>query len=115
MPTPQPLKSSRKAWIPCLAIGLIGLILPGLSAPQPNTDHPDTPPANQTSPDTDQENTIKECVVTFVTGRTLTGILMDSNDQSIVLRINGIDTTYRRARIASVKFLPPPPSRPASK
>jgi len=108
MPTPQPLKPSRKAWIPCLAIGLIGLILPGLSAPdQPITDHPDTAPANQTSLDTNQENTIKECVVVFATGRTLTGILMDSNDQSIVLRINGIDTTYRRARIASVKFLPP--------
>lgn len=32
---------------------------------------------------------------------------MRSDETSVVLRINGIDTTYRRARIASIKFLPP--------
>lgn len=48
----------------------------------------------------------QECVVTFTTGRRLTGIMMGSHEDTIVLRINGIDTTYRRARIANIKFLP---------
>lgn len=48
----------------------------------------------------------QECVVTFLNGRTITGILMKSDEDSVVLRINNIDTTYRRARLASVRFLP---------
>tara|TARA_R110000744_G_scaffold98402_1_gene190118 strand:+ start:2132 stop:3346 length:1215 start_codon:yes stop_codon:yes gene_type:complete len=48
-----------------------------------------------------------ECTITLDSGRTITGVLMHSDDESIVLRINGIDTTYRRTRIASIKRLPP--------
>lgn len=51
--------------------------------------------------------TLPECVITLTTGRKLTGLMMESSDESVVLRINGIDTTYRRARIASIDFLPP--------
>ncbi len=54
----------------------------------------------------DLSSVAQECVVTFLNGRTITGILMKSDEESVVLRINNIDTTYRRARLASVKFLP---------
>jgi hypothetical protein len=53
------------------------------------------------------QTTLQECEVTFLSGRRLTGIMMESDEESIVLRINGIDTTYRRARIAKIEFLPP--------
>lgn len=55
----------------------------------------------------DLDSIAQECVVTFLNGRRITGILMESDEESIVLRINNIDTTYRRARLASVRFLPP--------
>lgn len=72
------------------------------------------PESNPTVPivvERDLDSVASECVVTFLNGRTITGILMESDEESVVLRINGIDTTYRRARLASVRFLPSVESR----
>jgi hypothetical protein len=88
-------------------LGSFGFIAPE-NQNTPTQTAPSTTPENSTTtsqaPDPDE---IKECVVTFLNGRKLTGLLMSSGVESIVLRINGIDTTYRRAKIASVNFLPP--------
>lgn len=93
-----------------IALGLTGSLLLGLAAPLASNPAPTDPTDSADTPASTQSSTnaeIQECVVTFRTGRKLTGILMDSDDESVVLRINGIDTTYRRARISSVRFLEP--------
>lgn len=59
----------------------------------------------------DIDTTLQECVVTFTNGRQITGILMESNEDAVVLRINGIDTTYQRSNIANTRFLPSVESR----
>ncbi|MFK7759273.1 MAG: hypothetical protein AB8C13_04925 [Phycisphaerales bacterium] len=59
----------------------------------------------------DIDTTLQECVVTFTNGRQITGILMDSSEDAVVLRINGIDTTYQRSKIANTRFLPSVESR----
>lgn len=74
---------------------------------------PDEPPPaaeagrdGQGSPDGDDEG-FTEAVVTLVGGREIQGRLVDRNDDAVVVRINGIDTTLPRHRVASVRVLPP--------
>ncbi|MBO6514438.1 MAG: hypothetical protein JJ974_10780, partial [Phycisphaerales bacterium] len=88
-----------------------GLMM-GLTQQQANqqSSQPADQPTDQDVPlivEKDLDSIAQECVVTFLNGRRITGILMESDEESIVLRINNIDTTYRRARLASVRFLPP--------
>ncbi len=89
--------------IPVLAMTLVGAA--------PLIAHTGTEPADPEQPKPEQSDperaTPRECVVTLPGGRTLTGILMDSREDEIVLRINGIDTTFQRSRIESIDFLPP--------
>ena len=92
---------------PC-AIALSGLVLAGLSSPDSAAPPPTAPVETKAiQQSTTSSIAVDECEITFLTGRKLTGLLMRSDESSVVLRINGIDTTYRRARIASIKFLPP--------
>lgn len=72
----------------------------------PTAADPEATPSVPIVIERDLDSVASECVVTFLNGRTITGILMESDEESVVLRINGIDTTYRRARLASVRFLP---------
>ena len=90
---------------------LIGGAL-AMTAFQPVNDESGTAVINEPATQTDDVNIgLPECVITLTTGRKLTGLMMESNEESVVLRINGIDTTYRRARIAKIDFLPPIPER----
>ena len=91
-------------------LALCGCSIMGLGASQLPQEQ------DQSTQDTEQQHQTNgaqasteasECTITLDSGRSITGILMQSDEESIVLRINGIDTTYRRERIASVKLLPP--------
>jgi len=70
---------------------------------QPTNPNPNpTPSKTQT-----QDDTIKECVVTLISGRKITGELVREDDLIVVISINGIDTTFQRKNVASVNILPP--------
>jgi hypothetical protein len=78
------------------------------SSPPTEAEQQSSEPSNDTSPSEKiVDTTLRECTITIDSGRKITGIMMESNEDSVVLRINGIDTTYRRARIAKIEFLPP--------
>lgn len=62
---------------------------------------------SEPSTDTEREEGLLECVVTMNSGRKITGFLIESRDDSIVLRLEGVDTTYQRKNIRSVEFLAP--------
>ncbi|MEM9372884.1 MAG: hypothetical protein AAGA55_04500, partial [Planctomycetota bacterium] len=49
---------------------------------------------------------LTEAIVTLHSGRRISGFLIESSDERIVLRINGIDTTFLRSRVAGLKVLP---------
>lgn len=61
----------------------------------------------EASEDTEHEEGLLECVVTMNSGRKITGFLIESRDESIVIRLEGVDTTYQRKNISSVEFLAP--------
>ena len=87
----------RAATLAACALGVASIVgAAGRSAPR------DEPPTHVP----DGEDPVRECRVGLVNGTTLTGILMKSGDDEIVLRINGIDTTIERRRIANLRFLP---------
>ena len=54
---------------------------------------------------------IKECIVTLVSGRTLTGELISQDSQLVVVSIKGIKTTFQRRSVSSVTVLEPVPQR----
>lgn len=88
--------------IPVLAMTLLGagsITLGARSEPRE--------PDQRETPQAPEIQSPRECVVTLPGGRRLTGILMESREDEIVLRINGIDTTFQRSRISSIDFLPP--------
>jgi hypothetical protein len=94
-----------------VAITSIAMTEPPETAPEQGIEQADrtaseTQPANDPI-DQKAEEGLHECVLTFITGRTITGFLMESRDEDVVLRLEGIDTTYRRSSISSIKFLPP--------
>ena len=110
MPARRPNKRLLSYLPSLLALGVCGAVLIGLTAPDQSPEQGTPPQAPQSTHEGNVpsgDSGVQECVVTFVAGRKLTGIMMDSNDENIVLRINGIDTTYRRPKIASIDFLPP--------
>jgi len=86
-------------------LSLCGMILTGLDAPESNTPQPTAQSERTAKPSS--SSAAQEATVTFLSGRKITGLMISSDDESVVLRINGIDTTYRRSRIASIKVLPP--------
>jgi len=51
--------------------------------------------------------TLTEAVVTLHSGRQITGFLIEESAESVVIRINDIDTTFPRARIAALRILAP--------
>lgn len=50
---------------------------------------------------------LEEAVVVLSTGREVSGLLIEQTERAVVLRINGIDTTFQRERIAGVRVLAP--------
>ena len=85
-----------------------------------NTAAPQLEPANDPATASDAEPTtgsdslndgsdegVLECVLTMTSGRKITGFLIESLDDAVVIRLEGIDTTYRRKNIDSIEFLPP--------
>ena len=53
-----------------------------------------------------REEGIREVVVVLNSGREIVGALVSDSDESVVVRINGIDTTLPRARVAGIRDLP---------
>ena len=49
----------------------------------------------------------RECIITLLSGRTLTGEFVREDSLIVIIGINGIETTFRKADIANVKVLPP--------
>lgn len=67
----------------------------------------DTAPAADDATETRTEEGVVEAVVTLSSGRQLEGVLVSDTPESVVIRINGIDTTLPRWRVAGVRVLPP--------
>lgn len=90
-----------------LALSLAALIALGAALPvshQPASD-PGQAPANESEPPAD--DTVTEAIVTLHSGRQITGFLVERTDEHVVIRINSIDTTFPRNRIARISILPP--------
>lgn len=64
-------------------------------------------PAEPEQPAPQADDTVREVVVTLTSGREITGFLVSENDEQVVIRINGIDTTLPRNRVAGVRELAP--------
>jgi len=90
-----------------ITLGVCGVALLGFTTHGQPSNHPATDGPGSIGGDSIKDSGVRECVVTFLTGRKLTGIMMESNEENVVLRINGIDTTYRRTKIESIEFLAP--------
>ena len=54
---------------------------------------------------------IRECVVTLLSGRKITGELVREDSLIVVIAINNIETTFQRQRVAQIKILDPIPQR----
>ena len=54
-----------------------------------------------------QQNGINECIITLASGRTITGELIKQNSQIVIVSIKGIETTFQRSSISSVRVLAP--------
>ncbi len=61
----------------------------------------------QAEPDAHTDAGIQECVITLLSGRRITGELVRQDSLIVVVRINGINTTFQRDRVAAIKILPP--------
>lgn len=84
-----------------LAGGLIVATLGGVALlPQPE---PPAPAVVDPAPIT----SVEEVVIVLHTGREITGFLISETDESVVIRISEIDTTFPRHRVASVRRLAP--------
>lgn len=64
------------------------------------------PATDETDADTHNQG-MRECVITLSSGRTISGELISESSREVVVRINGIDTTFKRHTIANVVVLPP--------
>ncbi|MEX0876339.1 MAG: hypothetical protein WD114_02675 [Phycisphaerales bacterium] len=53
------------------------------------------------------EEGIEEAEITLISGRTLRGELVRQTPETVVIGIDGIETTFQRRNIAEVKVLPP--------
>ncbi len=115
-PMPQSSKSSlrRRLNTPISTLAACLLFAGGLGAmsiqPDPaDADPMDTHPAHDgvTSPEGAADEGLNECVITLVSGRKITGFLIESRDEEVVIRLEGIDTTFKRSGIGSIRFLPP--------
>ncbi|MBL4809818.1 MAG: hypothetical protein JKY43_07160 [Phycisphaerales bacterium] len=106
MPVQRPNKQRLLFAPSLLALSVCGIVLLGFTASE-QSHQPAGSDLGSQSEDSAKDSGVQECVLTFSTGRKITGIMMESNDENVVLRINGIDTTYRRTRIDSIKFLAP--------
>ncbi len=95
----------------CVVFGF-GLLAIGMTNPP---ESPPTIPSDPSIASTEESGPesegLRECVITLNTGRKITGFLMHSGDEEIVLRLEGIDTTYQRTSIANIQFLPPVSTR----
>jgi len=106
MPARRPNKHMLSFFPSLITLSVCGVVLLGFTAPGQSSKTAIDGNGSQNG-ESIKESGVKECVVTFLTGRKLTGIMMESNEENVVLRINGIDTTYRRAKIDSIDFLAP--------
>ncbi len=96
---------------PLLTAHADGLSL-GLALPEPDPASAPRNSATGTTPTPDapeppREEGIREVVVVLTSGREITGAMVSESDEAVVVRINGIDTTLPRARVAGVRELPP--------
>ncbi|RMH27407.1 MAG: hypothetical protein D6692_07785 [Planctomycetota bacterium] len=54
-----------------------------------------------------RQEPVVEAVLTLSSGRSVTGFLIEDSADKVVIRLNGIDTTFPRARVAAIRVLPP--------
>ncbi|MFG0313781.1 MAG: hypothetical protein ACF8LL_06320 [Phycisphaerales bacterium] len=59
----------------------------------------------------EEDEGIRECVITLQSGRTITGELIREDTREVVIGINGIETTFLRKNVSNVVILPPVPER----
>jgi hypothetical protein len=97
----RPSHAPSKQLAHAAAIVAATFIAQALTAAAPNTQ----PTKNTTTQPADIH--IRECVVTLISGRKITGELIRENTLIVVVSINGIDTTFQRKNIASLTILPP--------
>ena len=64
-------------------------------------------PAEPEQPPSEPDEGVREVVVTLTSGREITGFLVSENEEQVVVRINGIDTTLPRNRVTGVRELAP--------
>lgn len=64
------------------------------------------PQSNDDAQDPSDEG-IRECIITLLSGRTITGELIRQDSLIVVIGINGIDTTFQKKSVAQVKVLAP--------
>ncbi|MFK7884224.1 MAG: hypothetical protein AB8F26_08605 [Phycisphaerales bacterium] len=97
--------------IAACVLSLGAIMLPSgstaITAFQPQSNSVDAQANIQSFRETAPDETLTEAVVRLHTGRQITGFLIEQSDEQIVLRINSIDTTFPRARIANLQILPP--------
>ncbi len=116
-PHHSPLRSIAPA---CLAIaGLVAMCAtvcawgPRARPPRPGAAwafaslvSPDPGAEGATPPDENREG-ITECVITLLSGRTITGELVRQDELIVVIGVEGIDTTFQKKKVANVRLLPP--------
>lgn len=98
--------------VACIALFAGAALVPAPEPPPAEPVAPADPPNDATGQDaTTQDATapegVREVVLTLNTGREIRGTLVSESDESVVIRINAIDTTFPRNRIAGLRELPP--------
>jgi hypothetical protein len=117
-PQGRPMPAAMITWASLQPDGsLIELKQPTQAAePSEPTEPSASPGSVQPEPNqTDgRDDGVQEAIVLLHTGRELSGVLVSQNDESVVLSINGIETTLPRDRVARVRLLAPVEERYAA-
>lgn len=105
--TRRPITPIVRRLAPAAGVLLCLPIVLGLGL-QPDDPAPvSEPTSQQTNGQAVEDETLTEAVVTLHSGRQITGFLIENTAESVVIRINGIDTTFPRSRVAALRVLPP--------
>lgn len=111
---PNPIRFPRRRGFPVFvtAITLVAgsMLIATNIPPSPNATSTLFPVALRSALDpnsrSDQEG-IRECIITLKSGRTITGELIREDSRTVVIGIEGIETTFQRNNVANVVVLPP--------
>lgn len=99
-------RRQRAFALPAVAGAAVCAVLLSAMVPLADPAAPDAV-AERSTDDPHRQDSVVEAVVTLSSGRTVTGFLIEESDEKVVIRLNGIDTTFPRARVAATRVLPP--------